>query len=326
MFGYIESELKAIENDLLSKDECPYGRASKGAAYTLLAKLYLNAQTYIGETRYNECVAACQSAMEQGYSLESDYKKLFNADNHLRTNEIIFTLPVDANTTVSWGSSTYMVCGAVSQTSATQNPADYGVTKGWGSMRICEAVSSLFDANDRRGGFYTEGQTAKVTSIEDASTGYLSTKWTNLKDNGEAASNTDQSGVNTDYPLFRLADVYLMYAEATARGGNGDMATAVGYVNDLRERAFGDNSQNITETDLTGNNFRFFLDERARELYWECTRRTDLIRFDLFTKAEYLWEFKGGASDGTSVESKYNYYPIPSAELTANPNLKNEEY
>ena len=326
MFEYIESELKAIENDLLSKDECPYGRASKGAAYTLLAKLYLNAQTYIGETRYNECVAACQSAIGQGYSLESDYKKLFNADNHLRTNEIIFTLPVDANTTVSWGSSTYMVCGAVSQTSATQNPADYGVTKGWGSMRICEAVSGLFDDNDKRGGFYTEGQTSKVTSIKEASTGYLSTKWTNLKDNGEAASNTVQSGVNTDYPLFRLADVYLMYAEATARGGNGDMATAVGYVNALIERAFGDNSQNITETDLTGNNFRFFLDERARELYWECTRRTDLIRFNLFTTADYLWEFKGGVSDGTSVESKYNYYPIPSAELTANPNLKNEEY
>lgn len=335
MFGYIESELKAIENDLLSKDECPYGRASKGAAYTLLAKLYLNAKTYIGETRYNECVAACQSAIGQGYSLEIDvnndytidcYRRLFNADNHLRTNEIIFTLPVDANTTVSWGSSTYMVCGAISQTSATQNPADYGVTKGWGSMRICETVSGLFDANDRRGGFYTEGQTAKVTSIEDASTGYLSTKWTNLKDNGEAASNTDQSGVNTDYPLFRLADVYLMYAEATARGGNGDMATAVRYVNDLRKRAFGDNSQDVSETVLKDDNCRFFLDERARELYWECTRRTDLIRFNLFTTAEYLWELKGGASDGTSVESKYNYYPIPSAELTANPNLKNEEY
>ena len=336
MFGYIESELKAIENDLLSKDECPYGRrASKGAAYTLLAKLYLNAKTYISETRYNECVAACQSAIGQGYSLEIDvnndytidcYRRLFNADNHLRTNEIIFTLPVDANTTVSWGSSTYMVCGAISQTSATQNPADYGVTKGWGSMRICETVSGLFDDNDKRGGFYTTGQTPKVTSIEDASTGYLSTKWTNLTDNGEAASNTDQSGVNTDYPLFRLADVYLMYAEATARGGNGDMTTAVGYVNALRERAFGDNSQDITETDLTENNFRFFLDERARELYWECTRRTDLIRFNLFTTADYLWEFKGGVSDGTSVESKYNYYPIPSAELTANPNLKNEEY
>lgn len=326
MFGYIESELKAIENDLLDKDECPYGRASKGAAYTLLAKLYLNAQTYIGETRYNECVEACQSAIGQGYELENEYKKLFNADNHLRTNEIIFTLPVDANTTISWGSSTYMVCGAISQTSATQNPADYGVTKGWGSMRICQAVSNLFEDGDSRGCFYKDGQTQEVTSLEDASTGWLVEKWTNLNDNGEAASNTDIGGVNTDYPLFRLADVYLMYAEATARGGNGDMATAVGYVNALRERAFGDNSQNVAETVLTGNNFRFFLDERARELYWECTRRTDLIRFNLFTTADYLWEFKGGVSDGTSVESKYNYYPIPSAELTANPNLKNEEY
>ena len=335
IFEYIESELKAIDSDLLSKDECPYGRASKGAAYTLLAKLYLNAQTYIGETRYNECVAACQSAIGQGYSLEVDvnndytidcYRRLFNADNHLRTNEIIFTLPVDANTTVSWGSSTYMVCGAVSQTSTTQNPADYGVTKGWGSMRICKTVTDLFKDNDKRGKFYETGQTDKVTSIEDASTGYLSTKWTNLTDDGQQASNTDQSGVNTDYPLFRLADIYLMYAEATARGGNGDMATAVGYVNALRERAFGDNSQDVTETDLTENNFLFFLDERARELYWECSRRTDLIRFNRFTTADYLWEFKGGSSDGTSVDSKYNYYPIPSAELTANPNLKNEEY
>ena len=326
MFGYIESELKAIENDLLSKDECPYGRASKGAAYTLLAKLYLNAKTYIDETRYNECVAACQSAIGQGYSLESDYKKLFNADNHLRTNEIIFTLPVDANTTISWGSSTYMVCGAINQKSKTQKATDYGVTKGWSSMRIRQAVSDLFDDDDKRGEFYTKGQTARVTAMEDEFTGYLSTKWTNLNDNGEAASNTDLGGVNTDYPLFRLADVYLMYAEATARGGNGNMTTALGYVNDLRERAFGYNSHNVTKADLTKDGCIFFLKERARELYWECTRRTDLIRFNLFTTADYLWEFKGGVSDGTSVESKYNYYPIPSAELTANPNLKNEEY
>lgn len=326
MFAYIESELKAITGDLLGKDECPYGRASKGAAYTLLAKLYLNAQTYIGETKYNECVTACGSAIEQGYSLETDYKKLFNADNHLRTNEIIFTLPVDAATTVSWGSSTYMVCGAISQTSDTQDPADYGATSGWGSMRIRQAVSDLFDADDKRGKFYTTGQTARVTAMEDGSTGYLSTKWTNLTDGGQQASNTDQNGVNTDYPLFRLADVYLMYAEATARGGNGNMTTALGYVNDLRERAFGDNSHNVTEADLTKDGCIFFLDERARELYWECSRRTDLIRFSRFTTAEYLWEFKGGSSDGTSVDSKFNYYPIPSAELTANPNLKNEEY
>lgn len=193
-------------------------------------------------------------------------------------------------------------------------------------MRICQAVSDLFEEGDSRGCFYTDGQTQEVTSLEDASTGWLVEKWTNLNDNGEAASNTDIGGVNTDYPLFRLADVYLMYAEATARGGNGNIAIAVGYVNELRGRAFGNNSQDVTETDLKENNFQFFLDERARELYWECSRRTDLIRFNRFTTAEYMWEFKGGSSNGTSVDSKYNYYPIPSAELTANPNLKNEEY
>ena len=326
VFAFIESELNAITGDLLSKNDCPYGRASKGAAYTLLAKLYLNAETYIGEPRYNECVAACQNAIKEGYTLEPEYRKLFNADNHLRTNEIIFTLPVDANTTVSWGSSTYMVCGAISQTSATQKSTDYGATSGWGSMRIRKTVTDLFNANDKRGQFYTTGQTALVTSMEDGSTGYLSTKWTNLTDDGQQASNTDKNGVNIDYPLFRLADVYLMYAEATARGGNGDMATALGYVNALRERAFGDNNHNVTATELTADGCIFFLDERARELYWECSRRTDLIRFDRFTTADYLWEFKGGASDGTSVEEKFNYYPIPSAELTANPNLKNEEY
>ena len=117
-----------------------------------------------------------------------------------------------------------------------------------------------------------------------------------------------------------------MYAEATARGGNGNIATAVGYVNALRGRAFGNNSHDVTETDLKENNFQFFLDERAREFYWECSRRTDLIRFNRFTTADYMWEFKGGSSNGTTVDSKYNYYPIPSAELTANPNLKNEEY
>ena len=113
---------------MLSKGDCPYGRASQGAAYTLLAKLYLNAEVYIETSKYTECIAACQQAIAQGYSLEDDYSKLFNADNDKRTaNEIIFTLPVDATHTVSWGSSTYIVCGAVSNTSDKQIPENYGV-------------------------------------------------------------------------------------------------------------------------------------------------------------------------------------------------------
>ena len=127
--------------------------------------------------------------------------------------------------------------------------------------------------------------------MDDQSTGWLVTKWTNLTDDGQSASNTAENGANTDYPLFRLADVYLMYGEAVARGGQGGNATtAMGYVNELRERAFGDTSENVTEADL---NTDFYLDERCRELYWESTRRTDLIRFNRFTTADKLWEWKG---------------------------------
>jgi hypothetical protein len=58
----------------------------------------------------------------------------------------------------------------------------------------------------------------------------------------------------------------------------------------------------------------------------ECTRRTDLVRFKCFTTGDYLWQWKGGVVDGRSVDSKFNIYPIPSSELSANPNLSNPNY
>lgn len=71
----------------------------------------------------------------------------------------------------------------------------------------------------------------------------------------------------------------------------------------------------------------FILDERARELYWECSRRTDLIRYGKFTSNNYIWEWKGGVQNGRSVDAHYNLYPIPSSDLMANPNLKqNDKY
>ena len=96
------------------------------------------------------------------------------------------------------------------------------------------------------------------------------------------------------------------------------MTTAVEYVNRVRERAYGDASGNIAEADL---DLDFILDERARELYWECHRRTDLIRFDKFSTSTYLWPWKGGVADGISTDEKYNVFPIPSTDIGANPNL-----
>ena len=118
--------------------------------------------------------------------------------------------------------------------------------------------------------------------------------------------------------MFRLADAYLIYAEAAARGA-GDRTLALQYVNALRTRAYGNTSGNITAAQLTAD---FILDERARELYWEGSRRTDLIRFNKYTSATYIWPWKGGIKDGKSVSDFLKVYPIPSTDLTANPNLK----
>jgi len=172
-------------------------------------------------------------------------------------------------------------------------------------------------AYDHRAMFWTDGQSLDIDDVGKFEQGYAITKFKNITSTGVPGS--DLTFPDTDFPIFRLADVYLMYAEAVVRGGaGGDMATAVNYVNLLRERAYGDNSGNIKAADLT---LDFILDERARELYWEATRRTDLIRFGKFTGGNYLWPWKGGVKAGVATDSKYNLYPIPSSDLTANPNL-----
>jgi len=329
IFEFIESELIDAEQTLLDKASCEYGRASKAAAWALLAKMYLNAEVYEAGAHYTECITYCKNVIDAGYSLEPEYAKLFNADNHLRTNEIIYPLVIDDEHIMSWGATTYLICGEVSSTKddAGYDPADYGVVSGWGMFRVRGQFPDLFTEGDQRAMFFTEGQTQYIDDCTDQTNGYLVTKWSNLTDAGEAASNTSNDGVDTDFPMFRLADVYLMLAEAVIRGGSGASAEeALGYVNQIRQRAFGDaweTSGKITISDLTAD---FILDERGRELYWECARRTDLIRYGKFTGDSYIWQWKGGIKDGTGVDSKYNIYPIPASELTANPNLKNENY
>ena len=141
-----------------------------------------------------------------------------------------------------------------------------------------------------------------------------------MSSTGVAGSDPTGNFVDLDFPLFRLGDVYLMYAEATLRSGaGGNMTTALGYINALRDRAYGNNSGEIALGALT---LPFILDERGRELYWEGTRRTDLIRFGLFTSNTYLWPWKGGTLTGTGVSDDLNIYPLASTDIVANPSLK----
>lgn len=334
LFEYIESELCDIEDDLLAPGSNVYGRADQAAAWALLARLYLNASVYTGIDHSTDCITYCKKIVDCGiYSLEKNYASLFNADNNLRTNEIIFPFVVDATTTVSWGATTYLCCGAVSSDETLQNPADYGLTSGWSSYRVRGEFSELWgdvaSSSDQRCMLFTGNGETELdpwldNGVSDDNTGYRSEKWTNLTDAGEVASNTQSYGVNTDFPVFRLADVYLMIAESVLRGGSGySRSEALDFLNALRERAYGDESGNITDSQM---NLDYIIDERARELYLECVRRTDLIRFDLFTGDQYLWQWKGGVLNGRSVNSRYDIYPIPANEISANPNLSNPNY
>ena len=170
---------------------------------------------------------------------------------------------------------------------------------------------------DRRAMFYTDGQEKEIADISQFTEGYAITKWKNITSDGQAGS--DLTFMDVDFPMFRLADAYLMYAEAVVRGGSGgDIGTAVDLVNQVRARAYGDASGNISAEDLT---LDFLLDERARELYWECHRRTDLVRFGQFSDGSYVWPWKGGVPEGTQTDSRYDIFPLPSSDVNANPNL-----
>lgn len=168
---------------------------------------------------------------------------------------------------------------------------------------------------DRRGIFNSEGQTLDIDDLSLFNNGYAVTKFKNITSDGALGSDTEFP--DTDFPMFRLADVYLMAAEATLRS-SGDRNAATNFVNALRERAYKGTGGNVSSSDMDLN---YIIDERARELYWEGHRRTDLVRFDLLTTSDYLWDWKGGIQDGQAVEDFRNVYPIPAADINANPNL-----
>jgi hypothetical protein len=328
LFTYVESELKALET-LLGTSKFEYGRADQGADWTLLAKLYLNAKVYTGTDRSTDCITYCNKVISSGkYSLSPKYLNNFLADNNT-SPEMIFPIESDGMHTQSYGGMTYLVEAAIG---GTMPPAMFGMGGGWGGIRTTSAFVTTFTRNadvtttdalkagtskDSRVLFWTDGQSLTINDIGQFTDGWAITKFRNVTSTGAAGSNS--SFVDTDYPLFRLADVYLMYAEAVLRGGTGgDATTALGYVNAIRTRAYGNATGNITSGQL---NLAFILDERGRELYWEGYRRTDLIRFGEFTTGAYLWPWKGNVAGGAATQDFRNLFPIPSADLGANPNL-----
>jgi hypothetical protein len=433
LFAYIESELLDIMDDLAAPGANEYGRADRGAAWTLLSKLYLNAEVYIGQDRYDDALTYAERVInEGGYELADNYDNLFLADNDVNeaTSEIIFPILFDGENLQTFGGTNFIIHAAIG---GNMSAGDFGMDGGWAGHRVTPEFVTLFDdsetfsgtqtentggypeiyvpggyqsasgyggdwspaeapalisvnsddvysgvvyfgspgsefkftpsptwddgdyggangtltnggdnisvaqaglyeitvdlnsmtynivpsAAEGRAMFYTNGQSLEIEELAEFTSGYAVTKWKNITSTGQPGKRLEFA--DTDFPMFRLADVYLMYAEATVRGASGgNTSTAANYINELRERAYGNDAANVTAGNL---NLDLIFQERSRELYWEAHRRTDLRRFDLYTGDNYIWSWKGETQEGTGTSSHYEIFPIPSSDINSNLNL-----
>ena len=323
LYEWLEKELvDIIENsELAERAQTEYGRINKTAAKMILAKLYLNAKVYTGTAEWDQCAAVLKDIMDDGYSLHttsaggiySPYQELFLADNDKRTDEIIFAIEQDGIDTQSYGVTNYLIFAF---TGGTMKPDDLGISSGWAGCRMTPEFYHKFTANDDRAIFWTDGQTEDVTDMGDFANGIGFQKYKNITSDGNPGKAA--GFVDTDFPVFRYADVLLMAAECALNGSTViSLAEGTGYLNQVRARA--------GLPDANGLDVNTLLDERARELYLELWRRQDLIRYDYYTTDKYLWQWKGGEHDGKAVESYKNLFPIPNSDMMVNPNLEQND-
>ena len=339
LYTWLASELEDIVANM--SDATPhYGRVGKDGAEALLARLYLNAGVYTGTPAYDKCAQHCENIIARhkgkgfkGSGLADHYLYLFCGDNDVYmpggsdVNEILWGIPYDAVELTPYGGTTFLCCAGVSNLTvdndgAYMNCEDYGLNQQWGCMHATKEFADKFAAepNDVRWSMWkkdADGFKKENTSFSKFTDGYGVVKFTNLlrDSNGNFKKGEITKFPNTDLPLFRLADVYLMYAECAMRGA-ADKAKGVEYANYVRERA---GVSKWTETDLNEQNM---IDERCRELYWENVRRTDLVRFGLFSGSKYTWSWKGNVAEGTAIPDYMNVFPIPSSVIAAQPDFK----
>ena len=230
----------------------------------------------------------------------------------------------------------YMANGKIDDpvTTAYQRAAgDVTTPLGLCPASIAGTLGEYVYNTDNRGIFFTRQCELPMSMNAGAPTfiyGWPSYKWSNVTSDGNVPYATmDANGLlvapqfqNIDYPLMRLAEAYLNYAEACVRlsGGTCTDAKAVSLLNALLDRA------NSSSPRITEFNLEYIFKERGRELYWEGFRRTDLIRWDRYAGTNYQWEFKGApnGNDPTplAVPQFRCLFPIPQSDMAANPNLK----
>lgn len=336
IFDFCVNELTYLMSD---ESDMPlprsnYPRADKGSAAGLLARMYLNSEVYTGVERWAEAKAVCEGIFGMGYTLCPDYAALFRGDNgeNLQARgEMLWTVDYNAEKTQSYGGSSYILSATLASTDITDESRPNGQRNGWAGLRVpYEFVSRYFDVSgqdyltgaydvaDKRGEvFYIKG---RQESMENALYSFMN-GWSCLKFNNIPFGQTNESYLpqsalksfaDVDFPMIRLGEIYLIYAEACMHLGAEGMALPK--LRELSSRAGVEPPQQISQ--------EFLVAERARELMWEAHRRTDLIRYGLFHTDAYRWPYKGGDSySGQSFPEYKCIFPIPPTELATNDKL-----
>ena len=340
LYQWLAGELEDLVATM--SDATPkYGRVGKDGAEALLARLYLNAEVFTGTPAYDKCAEHCENIIArhrgegfEGSGLVPHYLWVFCGDNDVYmpgggdVNEILWGIAYDAVQTQPYGGTTFLCCAGVSNLTldtdgASMNCEDYGLNQQWGCMHATPQFSDKFlrEQQDVRWSMWkkeADGFAKENTNFTKFIDGYGVVKFTNLLRDDVATGSMKVGEItkypNTDLPLIRLADVYLMYAECAMRGA-ADKAKGVEYANYVRKRA---GVSAWTAADLTEANI---LDERCRELYWENVRRTDLVRFGKFTKG-YTWSWKGNTPEGSDLSDYMNLFPIPTNVIAAQPDFE----
>ena len=333
IFSFCVSELEYLrsEESPMPEPRFLYPRADKGSVSGLLARIYLNSKVYTGVQMWSEAKSVCEDIFAMGYTLSPDYAALFRGDNgesQQVRSEMLWAVSYNAEKTQSYGGTSYLLSATLASTDITDQSRPNGQRNGWAGLRVpYEYVSRYFEVTDQdyvTGTYEVEDARGKMFYIKgrfesmDGALYSFMNGWSCLKFNNIPYGQTDQSFLpvsavksfsDVDYPMIRLAEIYLIYAEACLNLELPQLAMP--YLELLSDRAGVDSPSEIT-TD-------FLVAERARELMWEAHRRTDLIRYGLYNTSDYLWPYKGGDSFAGQAFPAYRcIFPIPPTELAAN--------
>ena len=353
LFNYIVGELNAIAaSGDMPAAKSDYPRADIGSVYGLLARLYLNAEVYTasefaaGTPMWAEAKAACEDVYKLGYSICPDYAALFrgdNGENPEARGELLFAVPYDAEDTQSYGGTGYLTFAAAAATDIMDNKGTpeeeddeflgpTGINNGWAGIRVPDPYvqtyftpaaydfeAGTYSITDKRGKMFNiQGQTQDM-SLYQFITGWKCWKYNNYphdkgpQDADALKTARTKSYSDIDFPLIRLGEIHLIYAEACMH--LGAEAQALPKLKELADRAGVTPTTTITQ--------EFLVAERARELMWEAHRRTDLIRYGMYGgDTSYSWPFKGGDSAyGQTFEKYMEIFSIPPTELASNEKL-----